>query len=96
MTYVIALLCLIILACAVTLYRAYRENEDLHAALVERDVRLHYLGCRNAELGGELLTMSRRYGMPPNTSTASTAVLAELPKDHPQKRKPKSIRGKKK
>ena len=100
MTYLIGLLLLALIGCAVTIYRLRRENETLFAALEERDVDNHYLRERNRALNSELLTASRTalYDERANAIAATTKTVstASLAPDHPQKRKPKSIRGKRK
>ena len=95
----ICLTALVLIACAVTIYRLSGEKEELVRMVKNRDVDLGYLRGRNTILNGELLTMSRKYGMPPNTQTASTSqpvAVTALPAEHPQKRRPKSIRAKRK
>ena len=99
MSYLTGLLLLLLLACAVAIYRLRGDNDALFAALEDRDVDNHYLRERNRQLNGELLTMSRKHGMPPNTQTVGSAqpvTIPILPTEHPQKRKPKSIRAKRK
>jgi len=91
-TYLIALLCLIIVASAVTIYRLSGENRLAYSLLSEANLSLHYLRERNKGLNAELLTMSVK------TITHGTSVPATLtlPTEHPQKRKPKTIRRKRK
>tara|TARA_R110000868_G_scaffold411189_1_gene702201 strand:+ start:2599 stop:2877 length:279 start_codon:yes stop_codon:yes gene_type:complete len=91
----IALLCILFVAlvvCFVVIYRASQENYDLHAALVERDIQVHHISERNRALNAALAesTYTTR------TITASTSQPVTLAPEHPQKRKPKSIRGKRK
>lgn len=85
MTAVIFLWVLSMLACAATIWRLSGELKDALNALDERTTELRYTQGRNAWLHTE----SDKF----NTKTASTS---RLPAEHPQKRKPKAIRGKRK
>lgn len=85
MTAVIFLWVLSMLACAATIWRLSGELKDAMDALDERTTELQYTQGQNAWLYTELDKH--------NTKTVSTS---RLPADHPQKRKPKAIRGKRK
>lgn len=98
--YAIALLCLMLIGCAVLIYRLSREIDVLMGSVNIMETDLHYLRNRNRAMTAELLTYSRTAlydsrdnAFSPATKTVSTA---SLPPEHPQKRKTKSIRGKKK
>ena len=91
MTYLIGLLLLALLGCAVTIYRLSGEIRDLVNLLDEAHTDTHYLRDRNRQLNAELLMRDIV------TTTHGTSVPATLtlPAEHPQKRV-KSIRGKRK
>lgn len=100
MTYLIGFLLLALVGCAVTVYRLSGEIRYLEGLVRDGDVSLHYLRERNKSLNAELLTYSRTalYDSRDNAFAAATKTVstASLPPEHPQKRKTKSIRGKKK
>ncbi len=103
MTYLIGLLLLALIGCAVTIYRLSGDINDLRGENQVIGMNSHYLRKRNEELNAELLrhdvthTASTSYRedgenrsivvFPPETKT--------LPATHPQKRV-RSIRGKRK
>ena len=96
MTYLIGVLLLALVGCAVTIYRLSGENDrlagivdELAESVSDHAIQLHYARERNKTLNAELLNASVTR---PNTATASTS---SLPAEHPQKRV-KSIRGKRK
>lgn len=92
MTYLIAVLLLALIGCAVTIYRLSGERDDLLRDNDDLSVDRHYLLQRTRDLNAELLTMS----VTTTTHGTSVPVQVTLPAEHPQKRKPKSIRGKRK
>jgi hypothetical protein len=87
-TYLIGLLLLALIGCAVTIYRLSGENRLAYSLLSEANLSLHYLRERNKALNAELLTMSV------TTTTHGTSVPVKVLLPAP--RKPKSIRGKRK
>lgn len=89
MSYLIALLCLALVAAAVTIYRISGDLRQCQAQLRELDVTHHYAIARNRELNAELLKVSRSV-----LYDDRAAAIADLPAEHPQKRKPKTIRAK--
>jgi hypothetical protein len=91
-TYLIGLLLLVIVACAVTIYRLSGEGNYLRDLVDELQVDNHYLRERNRKLNAELLMRD----IVTTTHGSSVPATLTLPAEHPQKRKPKSIRGKRK
>jgi hypothetical protein len=100
MAYLIALLCLALVGCAVTIYRLSGDKHDLVLRIKEHETQRHYLKQRNDALNAELLTASVRTTytgtQTHSTGTPPAPVLKPLPTEHPQKRRPKPARGKKK
>lgn len=96
MTYLLGLLLLALVGCAVTIYRLSGDKEDAYAMLREADSDRKYLRQRNDQLNRELL----RYSV--KTTTQGTAYTVDgenrsvvkmvLPEAHPQKRKPTVMR----
>ena len=94
----IALLCTLFVAlvvCFVIIYRASQENYDLTLRVKEHETQRHYLQRRNRDLNAELLMLSVHTTNTRTTSTSAPLTI-DLPAEHPQKRRPQSIRGKKK
>jgi hypothetical protein len=87
-TYLIGLLLLALIGCAVTIYRLSGEIRDVVSLNRELDVKNHYLAQRNRDLNAELLTRDVV------TTTHGSSVPAKVLLPAP--RKPKSIRGKRK
>jgi hypothetical protein len=89
MSYLIALLCLALVAAAVTVYRLSGDLRQCQSQLRELDVTHHYTLARNRELNAELFSVSRTM-----LYDDRAIAIADLPADHPQKRKRKTIRKK--
>lgn len=89
MMYAIGILVCVFIACAMVIFRQSSEIEELAAAISVLESDLHYLRARNRELNAELLTMNRTV-----LYEDRIAAIADLPAEHPQKRKRKTIRKK--